>query len=194
MSKVLAVPYYAQNDHEPWCYTYSNALCSPTSNAMLGFYLNQSQLKRSQLNGFTEPESYYRYLIEIAGFSAADRGSHDVHTEILSKYFLIESVWRTDLNSQDFKDSIDQGFPVVCVLTYKVSDHIAIAVGYSETGLLINAPYGIRAGTSSEYKRINPGYGELSGKEDHYSWNSLDAILFKNGGLGRIVTKVERKL
>ena len=192
MSKVLAVPYYAQSDHEPWCYTYSNAQCSPTSNAMLGFYLNKSQLTRSQLNGFTEPESYYKHLMEISGFSAADRGNHDAHTEILSKYFHIESVWRKDLTPQDFRDSIDKGFPVVCVLNYKVSDHIAIALGYRETGLLINAPYGIRAGTSNEYKRINPGYGELSGKEDSYSWASLDRILFKDGGLGRIVTRIQK--
>lgn len=192
--KVLSVPYYAQDDHESWCYTYSNALCSPTSNAMLGFYLNQSRLKRSQVHGFTEPESYYKCLMEIAGFSVADRGNHDAHTEFLSEYFRIDSVWRTDLNPQNFKDSIDKGFPVVCSLKYKVSDHIAIAVGYSDEGLIINAPYGIRAGTSNEYKRINPGSGALSGKEDRYSWNCLDEILFKDRGSGRIVTRISRKL
>lgn len=192
MSKVLAVPYYAQNDNEPWGYAYGNVQCCPTANAMLAFYLNEARLKRSQTYGFLEPESYYKHLMEIAGFSPADRGNHDAHTEILSEYFRIDSVWRKDLTPQDFRDSIDKGFPVVCGLAYKVSEHIAIAVGYSDIGLLINDPYGIRGGTSNEYERINPGYGELSGKEDGYSWASLDRILFKDGGLGRIVTRVQK--
>jgi hypothetical protein len=188
--KILPVPYYAQNDNEDWGNVSGNIQCCPTSNAMLGFYLNPARLKRSENNGFVEPESYYKYLMDMAGFSEADRGNHEAHTEVLSEFFRIDSVWRTDLTPQDFKDSIDKGFPVVCGLEYKADGHIAIAVGYSDVGLLIHDPYGIRWGTSNSYERINPGHGETSGKEDGYSWGALDQILFKGGGWGRIVTRV----
>jgi hypothetical protein len=109
----------------------------------------------------------------------------------LSKYFRIDSTWRTDLTPDDFKKSIDRGFPVVCGLEYKVSGHIAIAVGYSEKGLILNDPYGVRLGTSNQYEIINPGYGCLTGKEDGYSWSALNIVLFSGGGgWGRIVDRV----
>jgi hypothetical protein len=156
---------------------------------MLAFYLNKERLKRSDENGFSEPESYYKYLMELEGFTSDDRGNHDAHTVVLKKYFNIDSVWRMDLIPQDFIESIDKGYPVVCGLEYKISGHIAIAIGHSDYGLDLNDPYGIRAGLSDAYTRINPGYGEESGKADKYSWETLDQILFAGGGWGRIVLK-----
>jgi hypothetical protein len=189
-SRILPVPYYAQNDNELWGGAPGSVQCCPTANAMLGFYLNSDRLKRSEKNGFAEPESYYKYLMELEGYTARDRGNHDAHTVILSKYFKIDSKWRMDLSPKDFTESIDRGFPVVCGLEYKVSGHIAIAVGYAAAGLLIHDPYGIRMGCSNNYERINPGFGEESGKDDGYSWSVLDRILFAGGGWGRIVDRV----
>lgn len=151
MSKILPVAFYAQNDNEPWDEVSGAVQCCPTSNAMLAFYLKPERLKRSQVNGFSEPESYYKYLMDLAGFSVADRGNHDAHTEILCTYFQIDSVWRTDLTAKDIKQSIDRGFPVVCGLEYKVSGHVALVVGYTEAGLVIHDPYGIRSSSSNEY-------------------------------------------
>lgn len=92
MSKILSVDFYAQNDNEPWDDVSGAVQCCPTSNAMLAFYLKPARLKRSQANGFAEPESYYKYLMDLAGYSVADRGSHDAHTEVLFEYFQIDSV------------------------------------------------------------------------------------------------------
>jgi hypothetical protein len=188
--KVLPVEYFAQNDNELWDGVSGSVQCGPTANAMLAFYLNRDRLKRSKELGYLEPESYYKYLMTLEGFTASDRGNHDAHTVVLSKYFRIDSTWRTDLTPEDFTRSIDRGFPVVCGLTYKVSGHVAIAVGYSIAGLLIHDSYGVRLGCSDEYEEINPGYGNLAGKEDGYSWDSLDRILFNGGGWGRIVQRV----
>lgn len=191
MIKVLPVPFFAQNDNESWSGAPGSVQCCPTSNAMLAFYLNENRLHRSQQNGFLEPESYYKYLMELAGYSAKDRGNHEAHTVVLSQYFGIHSEWRTDLTREDFIKQIDRGYPVVCGLHYKDDGHIAIAVGYSETGLLIHDPYGIRAGSQDYYEEINPGYGQMTGKEDGYSWTILDRLLFDGGGWGRIVHSIK---
>lgn len=189
-TKILKVPFYSQTDNEIWGDAPGYFQCCPTSNAMLAFYLNPDRLARSHKNGFVEPESYYKFLMEDAGYSARDRGNHDAHTDVLRRYFGINSEWRTDLTPDDFKKSIDRGFPVVCGLEYKTAGHIAIAVGYGDAGMLLHDPYGIRSGCSDHYEHINEGYGDDSGSEDGYSWTVLDRILFVGGGWGRIVKSV----
>ena len=193
-SKILAVPYFAQNDNEPWDGNFGNVQCCPTSNAALAFFLRPDLRKRSYLLTFSEPESYYKYLFELVGYSADDRGDHDAHTATLQKYFGIKSTWSTTLTVKDFKESIDRGYPVVCGVNYKVSGHIMLVVGYTEKGLIINDCYGIRAGCEDYYSVINPGYGDTTGQEDEYSWETLATILFNGGGWGRMVQSVDRSV
>jgi hypothetical protein len=184
--KVLTVPYFAQNDNELWGGRPGNVQCCPTSNAMLAFFMKPDRLLESKNKGFVEPESYYKSLMADCGYGASERGNHDAHTVVLDKAFGLKTRWYTDLTPNDFKESIDQGFPVVFGMEYKVAGHIAIAVGYNDTGLIINDPYGIRLGSSDQYQEINEGYGSTVGEHDGYSWQLLDRVVFVGGGWGRL--------
>ena len=193
-SKVLSVPFFAQNDNEPWDGNFGNVQCCPTSNAAMAFFLRPDMRKQSYKLGFSEPESYYKFLFESQGYTSDDRGNHDAHTVVLEACFGIKSRWSMTLTPDDFKHSIDRGYPVVCGVNYKVSGHIMLAVGYSDAGLLMNDCYGIRAGTADYYEVINPGYGDTTGEQDGYSWRTLDSVLFDGGGWGRIVQSVDRSV
>ena len=184
--KVLTVPYFAQNDNELWGGKHGNVQCCPTSNAMLAFAMKPYHLLEARKQGFVEPESYYKALMVSCGYGASDRGNHDAHTVVLDEAFGLKTRWHTDLTPDDFKKSIDQGFPVVFGMEYKVSGHIAIAVGYTATGLIVNDPYGIREGSSNHYKEINQGYPSTVGEHDAYSWALLNKVVFVGGGWGRL--------
>ena len=150
------------------------------------FLCKPERLIDSKNKGFVEPESYYKSLMADCGYGSDDRGNHDAHTIVLSECFDLKTQWRTDLGPDDFKKSIDSGFPVVFGMEYKAAGHIAIAVGYNDGGLIINDPYGIRLGSSDQYQDINPGYGATVGEEDGYSWALLDKVVFVGGGWGRL--------
>lgn len=199
MSKLIQVPYFQQNDNEIWGTATGNVQCCPTSNAMLAAWGDPDMIANSKKNGFEEPESYYKSKLEAFGYSANDRGDHNAHTVTLQKAFGIMSEWRTDLTSKQIVQSIDSGTPVVVGFVYKYSGHICLITGYYDDeggGLLVNDPYGVRAGAADDYSYINPGFGDQSGQNDRYSWGILNRILFEGnnqGAWGRWVTHVNGK-
>lgn len=192
-SKLLDVPFFAQNDNSPWYSdgAHGNTQCNPTSHTMLLAYLLKDFQSKSKANGFGEPEDYLKSKLEIDG---CGRGDHDCFSRSLEKHFGIVSEWRTDLNRQHIIDSLNAGVPIVLGVHYRASGHILIATGYDNSGVLINDPYGERASSANAYSIINPGYGDQTGKNDRYSWGLIQKV-WSSGcdGWGRIVKSVNGK-
>lgn len=181
MNYKLNVPYYAQNSDEDWDGVAGNVQCAPTSNTMLLAFIKPDFVAESIKRKYVEPESYYTWAFDNLGYSADDRGNHDIHTKVLS-YFGLDTVWRTNLLRADISKSLSEGFPVVVGLEYKTAGHICIIVGETDEGYLIHDPYGIRNGTANEYTYINPGTdGDTTGSYDLYAWASLEVLLFVGG-------------
>lgn len=181
----LNVEYFAQNDNDGWAESggylvAGNVQCAATSNAMLLNYLKPELMAESE-RGFDEFESFYKERFDSLGYSADDRGDHNCHTETL-KSFGIKTQWRTNLTDADINKSLSKNFPVVVGFQYKVSGHICVIVGRTDSGYLVHDPYGIRSGAEDYYSYINPGYGDRSGAFDLYSWENLEATLFDNDG------------
>lgn len=186
MNYKLSVPYFAQNDNDRWAESDGyevdgNVQCAATSNSMLLNFLKPELLAKSQSEGFTEFESYYKDRFDSLGYSADDRGDHGCHTETL-KSFGVRSEWRTNLTDADITKSLANGFPVVAGFVYKVSGHICLVVGRTSDGYLVHDPYGVRSGSNDYYSHINPGYGDTSGSFDLYRWDTLEITLFDGDG------------
>jgi len=185
----LSVPYFAQNDNSPDLTDGAggNTQCNATSHTMLVAYLLPDFVSRSNANGYHEPEDYFKSkLIKYT----SDRGDHKGFTECLAKEFKVISDWRYDLTKADIIKSIDLKIPCVLGFSYKTSGHIVCCTGYTNDGLYINDPYGIREGSEDVYDDINPGYGCQDGKDDFYTWDTLNKVLFIPTAWGRIVKKI----
>lgn len=181
MNYKLNVPYYAQNSDEDWDGVAGNVQCAPTSNTMLLAFIKPDFVAESIKRKYVEPESYYTWAFDNLGYSADDRGNHDIHTKVLS-YFGLDTVWRTNLLRADISKSLSEGFPVVVGMDYKTAGHICIIVGETDEGFLLHDPYGKRNSYLDEYTYINPGTdGDTTGSYDLYTWDTLDKVLFVGG-------------
>ena len=169
----LDIKYFAQNDNTAWVGYPGSVQCAPTSYAALAYYL-RPELFPSDID---EPETYYKIMFEATGYTADDRGNHQAHVETLAKQFNIKGHFTTEATLGQVTESLDKGFPVVLPLNYKKSGHVVLAVGYSDKGLLINDPYGVRHGSAHWYDVINDGTTS-EGERDLYSWTTLEAVAF----------------
>lgn len=184
MSKILNVPFYAQNDNEPWFDgAHGSVQCELTSTAMLLAYLKPGVVDLSRKNGFVEVESYLKSKYRKYTQS---RGNHDATTQCLKNEFGVDSVWRYDLSTKDLVAQIDKGLPVTIGVEYKTAGHIIIVIGYDNKGFFVHDPYGSRNGAQDSYL-VDPGHLDY-GKEDHYSFSLIRKIWsMDREGWGRIV-------
>ena len=178
----IPVPYYCQIDNDTDYFGTGYRQCNLTTHAMALAYLRPEFVKRSALNGFSEPESYYGSKLHKWG----DTTDHNAHTRCLEADFGINSTWNIELSKEVILRQLEAGLPVPAGVIYKSSGHILLFVGYTEDGLLVHDPYGTRDGSADIYA---VGVG---GEYDFYSWGLLNKIYFDSsgeGGWGRIFYK-----
>lgn len=198
MSKLLDVPYLAQNDNEYWNGASGSVQCAPTSYTMLAYFLKPELF---DLDKFLEPECYYKSEFESLGYSASNRGEHSAHVYTLAKRFGIYGSFRTDLSKDNIIKSIDAGYPVVAAIDYGSAGHVIAIIGYDDRGFIVNDPNGELQGLQGWYK-VNYGrnsvdeYESNLGVKDRFSWNLLSKLYFSDsslsdGGWGFIVDYVE---
>jgi hypothetical protein len=142
-------------------------------------YLKPDFLVKAKALGYAEPESYFNSLLYPYGVVT----DHGAITQCLKKEFGITSEWSYSIEKKTIIAQLDKNKPVPMGVKYKSSGHIVCCVGYTDSGLLIHDPYGIRYGIEEAY---DVG---ADGSFDKYSWPVLKEVYWDLGsqaGWGRL--------
>jgi len=160
-SKTLNVPYYSQRDNvtqgnDNWTRT-----CFSSSCAMLAKFLKPNSItgdddyiaKRRKFGDSTDPNAQVACLRSLG----------------------IKARYVQNLNNKDLIKQIDRGVPVpVGILHHGPASaptgggHWIIVIGYDDTGLIVNDPWGEIDNASGKYISTN-------GKSLHYSYKLFDS-------------------
>jgi hypothetical protein len=183
----LDVRYFSQVDNYSGYFGPGTRQCNLTACAMFAEHLlekfgKKTLSQRAEDDGLQEPEDYYGKILNKYG----DTIDHGAQTKAL-RDLGIDSYFSYTLDVPEAIHSLENGYPVVLGVTYKVSGHMILLVGYdrAKREFYVHDPYGSRAGIADYYAVV----GGDSGKYDVYTQESLEAI-WGDSGWGRIPVAV----
>ena len=160
--------------------------CNLTVNAALCQYLTGALDPSYKSQGFREPEDVYATVLAKYG----ETTDHLAQTKAL-RDFGIESYFSYNTNVDELAQMLRLGFPVVMGVDYKSSGHMVLAVGISEQGIIVQCPYGIRAGAHDWwYEKFGQN---AHAKQDLFTWGLVKQIFTVNSyddGWARVITAV----
>ena len=154
-SRVLAVPFFSQRDN----YRESDRTCFSSTNAMA--------LKFLRPGAIANDDDYIRTV-----FTIGDTTDGNVQVQALARYG-VKAAFRQDGNFGLVRAQINKGFPVPFGWVHRGpigqprgSGHWALAIGYTETALVVHDPWGEPNLLSGETLSSN-------GKSLQYSYKNL---------------------
>ncbi|MBQ9610308.1 MAG: C39 family peptidase [Lachnospiraceae bacterium] len=129
-----------------------DVMCQLTSLAMV---MNALGIQRKQAAGDFEDELFDIVKVNYANFTGRQlwTQTRKVYETILPQYTdKYEIIFPKNDFISEAKKQIDKENPVLLSMIYKGGGHVIVAVGYTESGLIINDPYGNRTtGSESKY-------------------------------------------
>jgi GH24 family phage-related lysozyme (muramidase) len=156
-SRLLAVPYFSQRDN----YREADRTCFSSTNAMALKFLKPGAIKGD--------DDYLRTVVSLGDTTQAS-----VQIQALARYG-VNAVFRQDANFDVVRAQLNKGIPVPFGWVHRGplsaprgSGHWALAIGYTDTGLVVHDPWGepdLISGTTLSAK----------GQSLRYSYKNLGA-------------------
>lgn len=179
----LNISYFNQRDNWDRYQGSGWRQCCLTSHCMAAEFLLDGEIgKGAKAKGYVEPEDLYGEVLAKYG----DTTNVQAHTPCL-KEFGLESYFTYSGSIKDLLRCLDAGVPVPIGVAYKASGHYVCAVGYSDRGVWIHDPYGVRLGLSDAYENMSGAYDFVS-----YDWLQLKWVdQGAEAGWMRVMTSVK---